>query len=170
VTSRLFQVFQSRRAELLGVTATVVLLNLIFVLAAGCGEVCEICGVPGAGTGNAPGSPPVLRELVSYGFDIQPIWDKNCVMCHRTGGIAQTVFHIPLSLTSGQARDDLINQSSVEDTSRILVIPGDADSSYLFQKVSDPSPPVGKRMPLFQPALLDDEIELIRRWIEQGAE
>lgn len=146
-----------------------VLLFLVPAFAVSCGEVCEVCGVPGAGTGNAPGSPPVARVPVSYGFDIQPIWDKNCVMCHRSGGIAERLFGIPLSLTSGQAIDDLINQPSVQNSNWIQVVPGDAENSLLYRKVKDSNPPVGDLMPLFQPPLLDEEIELIRRWIEEGA-
>jgi len=132
------------------------------VLAAG-------CPLPPQGhrTENA-GSPPVDREIVSYGFDIQPIFDKNCVVCHRKDGLGESA-GIPLHLNSGQARLDLIDQPSVRNPNLILVLPGDPDNSLLYQKVSQDLPPVGFRMPLFDEPLSDVEIDLIRRWIEQGA-
>jgi hypothetical protein len=142
---------------------------VLAIVPAGCFDLAGLRALPGAGLGNAPGSPPDTEGQVSYSLDIQPIWDKNCVTCHRSGGIASTVFRVPMHLTSGQALDDLINKRSVKNRNWLLVKPGDPQASLLFRKVSDSRPPVGVRMPLFQPPLLDEEIELIREWIEQGA-
>lgn len=128
------------------------------------------CGIPGSGVGNAPGSPPKTEGPVSYGLDIQPIWDKNCVMCHRTEGIAETLFGVPMHLTSGQAIDDLVNVPSALHEGWVLVVPGDPEASLLYRKVADDPPPAGAVMPVFQPRLLDAELDLIRRWIEEGAE
>jgi hypothetical protein len=150
--------------------ALVSAIGLCILLVSGCPEVCPLCGIPGSGVGNAPGSPPDTTGAVSYGLDIQAIWDKNCVMCHRTGGVAQTFFGIPLELTSGQALDGLINVRSVQNSNWTLVVPGDPEASLLFLKISESQPPVGETMPLFQPPLLNDEVELVRRWIEDGAQ
>ena len=48
--------------------------------------------------------------------------------------------------------------------------PGDAERSLLYSVISSDSPPVATRMPQVSPVLHDDEISLIRKWIEQGAE
>jgi hypothetical protein len=48
------------------------------------------------------------------------------------------------------------------------VVPGDPARSLLYRKVSEDNPPVGSRMPLGG-RLTDEQITLIRLWIEQGA-
>jgi hypothetical protein len=116
-----------------------------------------------------PGSPPVDREIVSYPFDIEPIFSKHCAVCHRTHGLSDQ-FGVPLQLKFGRARMDLINQPSSLDPRLTLVIPGDAENSFLYQKVAFDLPPRGLRMPFLTDPLSDVEIDLIRRWIEQGAQ
>ena len=44
--------------------------------------------------------------------------------------------------------------------------PGSVDDSYLWLKVTGQA---GSRMPLGGPALTEDELELLRSWIEAGA-
>lgn len=135
--------------------------------------LCAVCfvlkGCIPIGPGNAPGSPPDPTDPVSYGFDIQPIWDKNCVTCHRPAGIAETIFGVRMHLTAGQSYKETVNQRSGKAPAWLLVVPGDPEASLLYRKVRDEQPPVGFRMPLFQPRLLPEEIDLIRRWIEEGA-
>lgn len=147
--------------------ATLITGLVLIVMALAC-RTDPFIDVPGQGLGNAPGSPPDSTGPVSYGFDIQPIWDKNCTSCHRTDGIADTVFGIPMHLTSGQSYNDLVDQPSSLSSEWVLVVPGDAEASLLYHIVQA-TPPVGVRMPLLQPPLLDDEVELIRLWIEGGA-
>lgn len=113
-------------------------------------------------------SPPDPSGPVSYSFDIQPIFDKRCVVCHRPGGIGETVARVDMLLTSGTSYRDLVNQPSSKWPGWVLVVPGDAEGSLLYRKVTE-APPVGPRMPLLMPPLSDTEIELIREWIEAGA-
>jgi hypothetical protein len=135
--------------------------------------VCMLCvaltGCPtlqGNSTDDA-GSPPDTAGPVSFGKDIQPIFDKNCGYCHRDGAIADRL-GIDMHLTSGQSYIDLVNQPSA-DGNFILVIPGNADDSLLYLKVAREIPPKGLRMPLFDVPLRPEEIDLIREWIEDGA-
>ena len=51
-------------------------------------------------------------------------------------------------------------------TSRRLLVPGDAENSILVKRIEGRLLP---RMPLDRPPLRDDEIKLIRRWIDDGA-
>jgi len=125
-----------------------------------------------AGTGCMPGNvnapaPPVERT-VSFADDIQPIFDKHCVQCHRVDGFAN-LQGIVMLLTEGDALDSVVNQASSQNPALSLVVPGDADSSLLFQKVSSNNPPVGATMPLFGKALSSEELGLLRDWIDQGA-
>ncbi len=91
---------------------------------------------------------PGGNTTVSYARDIQPLLNANCVRCH--GGIAglwlSDYEHIMLGSINGP-----------------VVVPGDPDASPLYTYVD-----MGL-MPPDAPALSQDDIELIRRWIEEGA-
>ena len=51
-----------------------------------------------------------------------------------------------------------------------VVIPGDADHSFLYEKISQPIPSRGERMPLDGAFYLTSgEIRLIEDWINLGA-
>jgi len=105
---------------------------------------------------------------VSFTADVQPIFTTYCANCHREGGIADNA-GIALRLVDGESRDDLINQSSVQDPTLTLVVPGDSSQSLLWQKISMDDPPVGSRMPFQQSPLDEADIDTIRRWIDEGA-
>lgn len=107
--------------------------------------------------------------VVSFSSQIQPIFDARCTVCHAPGRSAD-LQGIPHDLRAGSAYDDLVNQPSVQRGDLTLVVPGDPDSSLLFLVVSTESPPVGSPMPLGGPSLSENQIELIRQWIVQGAE
>lgn len=51
---------------------------------------------------------------------------------------------------------------------RPLVVPYDVAASYLMEKVTRSSPAVGERMPPDSP-LDEDQLGLLRRWIDAGA-
>ncbi len=91
---------------------------------------------------------PGGNTTVSYTRDIQPLLTANCVRCH--GGIAglwlSDYEHIMLGSINGP-----------------VVVPGDPDASPLYTYVD-----MGL-MPPDAPPLSQDDIELIRRWIEEGA-
>lgn len=105
---------------------------------------------------------------VSYAVDVQPIFDAKCVLCHQPGGFA-TLSGIPLDLRSDVALSELRNQASVQDESLIFVVPNDVAVSFLFDKVANETPAIGTQMPQ-NAALTEAEIDVIRRWIETGAE
>lgn len=86
----------------------------------------------------------------SYANDIQPIFDANCARCHGKGRLEKN-----LSLRS---------YSGV--MARGVILPGDAEGSGLYQKISLEGP---GRMPLQSDPLADDEIDKIKKWINAGA-
>jgi hypothetical protein len=50
------------------------------------------------------------------------------------------------------------------------VLPGDPDASSLVKKLADTVPAaLGQKMPLNYPALTQEEIDLVRQWITEGA-
>ena len=130
-------------------------------------------------------------DEVTYGRDIQPIFNRRCTTCHRPGGPSGMDIRNPFSTEPppnvGLARAQ--TQWKLRDPS--LDIPeydvkaGDPNNSFLIYKISDPSlglllsdpdgtngpelPPAGSHMPLHVPVLADDEVSLIEDWVFAGA-
>lgn len=96
-----------------------------------------------------------LHAQVNYEEEIQPIFTANCVSCHGgTSGV---------TLSSYSA---VMNSVGTGYETKI-VVPGEPDQSPLVDKI-EPNPDIGSRMPQGN-ALSDEEINLIRSWIEEGA-
>lgn len=97
------------------------------------------------------------QAKIDFAAEIQPIFAKNCVTCHgpdeAEGGLRltekKTVFG---ELDSGESG----------------VVPGKPDQSELFHRITSKDESV--RMPPEEEPLSTEQIETIRRWIEQGAE
>ena len=92
---------------------------------------------------------------VDYLKEIQPVLKQRCWSCH---GALQQQFQLrldtqPFILKGGE--------------SGAAIVPGNADSSPLFQRISSTDP--ATRMPSEGPPLTPVQIELFRKWIEQGA-
>ncbi len=100
----------------------------------------------------APAAPP----KVDFGRDIQPILARRCYACHG-----------PDKAESGlrlNARDTALGQL---DSGERAVVPGKADESELLRRVS--STDDDERMPPKDKPLSAEQIELLRRWIAEGA-
>ena len=92
-------------------------------------------------------------KVVDFQTDIQPILRKNCQSCHQ-GGAAPA----DLRLDSPEG----ISKGSISGR---VIVPGKSAESLLVQRITEQS---GVRMPLNGRPLSDDEIGLIRTWIDQG--
>ncbi len=100
--------------------------------------------------------PALSRAQIVYGDDIQPIFDSHCVACH--GGQSG------VTLGSYSA----VMSSVGEQYNQNVVVPGEPDDSPIVEKI-EPNPSIGERMPQGGPYLDDEQINLIRQWIEEGA-
>ncbi|QDV92391.1 hypothetical protein RAS2_35100 [Phycisphaerae bacterium RAS2] len=108
-------------------------------------------------------------KSVSFGKDIQPIFDTHCIRCHVNGGFANNS-GIPLRLVEGVSHELLVGKFSVQNTDLFLVKPGDHLNSLLYLKISQDTPPVGRRMPWDAATVVtEEEIALIVTWINEGA-
>ena len=134
---------------------------------------CSGDGVGLTDTGDLPGSGP------GTGFaSVQPVFDTNCVRCHAPGGIGYLQTggdqQNGLDLTPAASWASTVGQSTFESPDvppRWRVLPGEPDSSYLIQKLVSDSPKFGSRMPFDGPPFLSSsDVELIRAWIENGAQ
>lgn len=74
-----------------------------------------------------------------------------------------------LNLSVGVAYSNLVNVASVQMPSLFRIEPGDPDNSYLVRKVQGTGI-VASQMPLGDEPLTQDQIDLIRQWVSEGAE
>ena len=94
------------------------------------------------------------------------IFNTNCALsgCHA-GPNPQ----MGLDLSAGNSRTNLVNVSSTERPDLLRVKPGSASESYLVMKIEGASGIVGQRMPLGRTPLSQEQIALVRDWIDAGA-
>lgn len=99
----------------------------------------------------------IFEKRVDYNTQIKPLLNKNCIVCH--GGVKKAA---GFSL--------LFRQEALAPakSGKLAIVPGDADASEMIRRLTLTDP--DERMPLDHPALKPDEIDLLRTWIDQGAE
>lgn len=108
----------------------------------------------------APGAEAAIAELAkienpSFAKDVKPILDKKCASCHSKrlkGGYS--IASYDLAMTSGDHAP--------------VIIAGDAGNSILVKMLRGVKTEAGGQMPPGRP-LKKEQIELIERWINQGA-
>src|SRR5579871_1702586 len=88
---------------------------------------------------------------IDFAKDVQPIFRQNCVPCHG-----------PAQQSSGMRLD----RKSVV-LGRRGVVPGSSENSFLFHRISGSE--YGMQMPPTG-ALRAEQIEIVKRWIDEGAE
>lgn len=96
------------------------------------------------------------QEQVDYSTQVKPILNKHCISCH--GGVKQSGgFSV---LFQEQAMD-------TTDSGKPAIIPGDARHSEFIRRLTAEDPE--ERMPYKNPPLSKEEIDVLTRWIDQGA-
>lgn len=95
-------------------------------------------------------------DTVDFERDIQPIFEDNCSFCHGED-----------EQESGFRLDRRVNMLRGGDYGQPAVVPGDVKKSYLIDVVTHSDP--GMEMPPDEDRLSDEQIALLKRWIEQGA-
>ena len=96
---------------------------------------------------------------VDFQRQIRPLLSDTCFQCHGPD---------PQVRMAG-LRLDLREDFFEARTSGVPVVPGDPDSSLVFRRITAEDP--ARRMPpaYSRKTLNDDQVDLIRRWIEEGA-
>jgi hypothetical protein len=103
---------------------------------------------------------------LSYAAEVEPLIVKRCASCHNAEDPKAK-----LLLEKGLAYEQLVGRASVQVPALQLVVPEKVSESYLWHKL-DFTAEVGKGMPrtLFGAKRLpEEELALVRRWIEDGA-
>ena len=122
-----------------------------------------------AGAHGAPKSKLDLSKIpaastktgVAYATDIKPIFDKSCVRCH---GAEKPKARLRLDTLEGALKGGAHGK---------MILPGNSLGSVLLHNVAQAGPR-GDYMPPPRnkaniPPLTQEEVSLIRAWIDQGA-
>jgi len=117
------------------------------------------CGGGGGGSAPPTGLQPTLASIQANVFSV------SCALsgCHTGAGAP-----FGLQLDPGFSYGNLVNVPSPRDSNLIRVVPGDPDASFLIQKL-DGTQTLGERMPAGGPYLTTATINVIRKWIQDGA-
>ncbi|MEM6470652.1 MAG: PSD1 and planctomycete cytochrome C domain-containing protein [Planctomycetota bacterium] len=98
----------------------------------------------------------LLFADVSFETDVEPLLRKHCFRCHAGR-----------NEESGLRLDRAARILGEADSGEPLIVAGKPDQSFLLLRVSDES--CGELMPLDAEPLKAAEIDIIRRWIAEGA-
>lgn len=96
------------------------------------------------------------QNTVDFSADVKPILNKHCISCH--GGVKRN------------AKYSLLFRHEALDTAEsgmTPIVPGDASHSELIRRITSNDPEV--RMPYKEAPLSQAEIDILRRWIDEGA-
>ncbi|HCD53028.1 MAG TPA: hypothetical protein DEQ34_11305 [Balneolaceae bacterium] len=94
---------------------------------------------------------------VSFQGQVLPIFENNCVRCHGSYGGLNVTSYDSLMLSIGNKWQDNI------------IVAGDAESSGLYDVLTE-TPQFGiPRMPLDGPYLSADDRKIIQVWLDEGA-
>ncbi|GAB3927582.1 DUF1553 domain-containing protein [Larkinella terrae] len=99
----------------------------------------------------------IFEDKVDFNTQIKPLLNKNCIACH--GGVKKASNYSLLFKHEALAP---------AKSGKLAIVPGDADASELIRRLTLTDH--DERMPLEAPPLKPEEIELLRKWIDQGAE
>lgn len=116
-----------------------------------CACVLAACTFAGSVAGSEEITP-------SFNAQIRPILAQHCVSCH--GGVKQAG---GLSFVYAE------NVFAGGDSGQPTVAPGDIESSYLIDRVTDTDPETRMPPAEYGPPLSGEEVQLLKRWIRAGA-
>lgn len=124
---------------------------------------CAVLMLAGCGT---PIPEVPADEQVSYSGHLEGLVIAHCLGCHEAEDPKAK-----LVLEEGTGFGQLVGRQSIQVPEMALVAPGDPGASYLWLKLQHTAPE-GKGMPRTPTGvkkLRKAELELYRRWIEDGA-
>ncbi|MGE0608450.1 MAG: WD40 repeat domain-containing protein [Pirellulales bacterium] len=111
----------------------------------------------GASSAQADEPAAVSPGKVSYFRDVRPILAERCQGCHQ-----------PAKPLGGLVMTSLAEMAKGGESSVAGIVAGKPDESEIIKQIT-PQGDSGAAMPKDQPALAAVQVELIRRWIAEGA-
>ena len=114
-------------------------------------------------------------ESTGPGVPLDPTWTNvkmqavNTTKCSCHLGTPSDVANGNLILSDDVAYMNLVGKASDDFPAIQRVKPMDPDNSYLYQKLTGAMGIMGMSMPQFAPLLPEEDLDLVKRWIEAGA-
>jgi len=103
-----------------------------------------------------------IGEQISYNFHIRPILSDKCFACHGPDANKQEA---GLRLDVEEAAYSALKESP----GKFAIIPNDVNGSELYHRIVNTDPNELMPPPESNLSLTEEEIGLIKKWIEQGA-
>jgi len=97
------------------------------------------------------------EKEIDFSAQVKPILNKHCISCH--GGVKRN------SNFSVLFRHEALDTA---ESGKVGIIPGDPEHSELMRRITSTDPEV--RMPYKEEPLAPGDIEILKKWIEQGAQ
>lgn len=97
------------------------------------------------------------EKRVDFSTEVKPILNQHCIACH--GGVKKS------GGLSFLFREEALGKT---ESGQPAIIPGHADDSELMRRLLADDPEV--KMPYKKKPLTEEEVDILRRWIDQGAE
>jgi hypothetical protein len=136
-------------------------------MAIGLGVGSSACGGGGYSSPTTPTPNPTPLEPNFTSIRTQVLQPRCVSACHTSQG------RVPeggLNLDAAVAYTSLVNVPSVGRPALLRVAPGNSDQSYMIHKLEGRAGIDGERMPLGGPFLSTAQIQVIRQWIDAGAQ
>ncbi len=103
-----------------------------------------------------------MPDQVDYNWHVKPVLSDRCYKCHGPDDQARKA-GLRLDIRDGAYG------TSREDSAQRIIVPGDAGASLLVKHISSDDPKRRMPPPESNLSLSEQEIALVRRWIDQGA-
>ena len=104
----------------------------------------------------------VFPEVVDFNYHIKPILSDRCFKCH---GPDPNTREANLRLDTPEGAFARLH----EDSTQYSIVPGDAEKSEVYRRITHPDPEQRMPHPDSKLFLSEEEKESIKRWIDQGA-
>ena len=117
--------------------------------------IASMAGVEAAPQGAAAAVAPI-PDRIEFNRDVRPILSDKCYKCHGPGTQMATLRFDSEEGAKKALRGD-----------RYAIVPGDPDHSQMILRITATDPKV--RMPQREDALGARDVEILRRWVAQGA-
>ena len=145
-------------------TMVLSLLALVIVGAAACGGDSPTAPTTPSTTPTTPTTPATGNLTATLSSIQSEVFNPSCVAHH-----GPSVAEAGLDISEGRSFENLVNVTSAQ-VGLDLVEPNDAENSYLIHKLDGRAGIVGARMPPNGPFITEEALDIIKQWINEGAQ